>query len=548
VPTSHRLPLLCLILVILVGSGVRLAGLGDAELWTDELNHHFAAQAIASGQGPVLPSGETYQRGLFISRAIAVSQRYFDDPELAARLPSAAMGFLNLVLMGLVAWLIAGPWPAVWATVLMTIYPEAVFQSRTARFYTTQINFGLVALLAGWYATRGNPGGMAPTVRRTVGDWGWMVVAAGALLCAYRIHPTTLPVVLALSIWIAAVAISDLHRGGRTALQHSMALQVLVVGVLGGAILLAAGVAGPTLAGWWRRAQYTASWLGYESGPWQYYYWKLSDTFPWIVSLLPILVIVALRKAPRLTLYLLAWFLVPLLIHSTLLAWKGARQFLLPLPALFIIVGIGTSQTLAFMWQTADRTALAITGRPGWRLAGRAALVLGTLWAIYTLPAFGSFRQIRNRVDDARGWPVTAEILAARPALAGLPWGSVDPLMSLYQWGRVDFGVQSALTDYAVPPAPHHPVPRFPPAGPPAPHDFYTGVPLAITPDAIRGAYGHYGTVIIGVYVDSPTLVSPQLSEILSREAEELCNARCGRLRLYLWRFQPDSSAANVPE
>jgi len=506
-------------------------------MWTDELNHHFTAKSIGAGHGPRLPSGETYSRGLPISRAVAFTQQHVRDPELAVRLPSAVFGVINLVLIGVVAWVLAGPWAAVWATVLMAIYPEAVEQSRAGRFYTYQLNLGLIALAAGWFATRSRGDGATDIARQLTTRWTWMILAGASLFFAYRTQPTTLPVVLALLAWIAILAVGDWRRDGRLALRRSVPVQAMTLAAIVVIVLLLAGYLEPVLTQWWSRARSAATWVGTESTSRKFYLGKLTDRIPWVMSLFPLFALIALRRAPRLTLYLLTWFAVPLLIHSLLLAWKGERYFLLPLPALFIVAGMGASHALGvFVRSTRDVLAerrVPFAATIGYGLAAAAAL-----WAILTLPGFAQTRHFRTESPDSTPWRISSDILQQTPGVAGIPWGSMDPLVSLHFWGRVDFGVQPGLLDYALAPATHHPVPRFPPSGEPIRRDYYTGVPLAVTPAAIREAYEGYGAVIIGLYPDWATFVDRDLATTLASEGTELCQLRCPNgFRLYLWRF-----------
>lgn len=540
---TSRLPLFCVIFAIVIGSWGRLAHLGDRELWTDELNHHFVAKSIAAGEGPKLPSGERYLRGLAISRAIAVTQSRIRDPELAVRLPSAAFGVLNLVLIAIIAWALAGPWAAVWATVLLAIYPEAVGQARTGRFYSYQLNFGLVALAAGWYATRDRVVGATNEARQQTAQWAWMILAALALFLGYRIQPTTLPAAVGFAMWVAGVGLVDLRRGGRAAFRRSVPVQATTLMLMGAAAMLVSGHLGQLFEQWWSRARSTATWVGADSTSRKFYLGKLSERIPWVMSLFPLLALIAWRRAPRLTSYLLTWFVVPLVVHSLILVWKGERYFLLPLPALFIVAGMGASHALG-LFATAARRVMAERGLPMASVISSSLVAAASLWAIVTLPGFALMRHFRSEAPDSTPWRVSGEILQQSPELAGVPWGSMDPLVSLHFWGRADFGIQPGLLDYAVAPATRHPALRFPPATDTLRRDYYAGVPLVTSPAAIRQAYQRYGAVIVGLYPDWSTFVERELAETLAREGQELCQLRCpGGFRLYLWRLVPAARA-----
>lgn len=545
---TRRLPLFCIVLAIVIGGWGRLSHLGDRELWTDELNHYFVARSIAAGEGPKLPSGETYRRGLAISRTVALTQSRVRDPELAARLPSAVFGIVNLILIAVIAWVLAGPWAAVWATILLAIYPEAVGQSRTGRFYTYQLNFGLVAMAAGWYATREVAGRATNEVRQQIAQWGWMALAALALFLGYRVQPTTLPVIVAVTMWVAIIGLLDWRRDGRVAFLRSVPLQATALLMAGATMLLVSGHLSPLLEQWWSRARTTATWVGADSGSRKYYLGKLSERIPWVMTLFPLFALIAWRRAPRLTLYLLTWFVVPLLVHSLVLVWKGERYFLLPLPPLFIVAGMGTAYALG-LFAKAARHFLAERGWPMATAVTSGLVAAVALWGIVTLPGFAQMRHFRSEAPDSTPWRVSGEILRQSPELAGIPWGSMDPLVSLHFWGRADFGIQPGLLDYAVTPAARHATLRFPPAKDSLPHDYYAGVPLVTSPAAIQQAYGQYGAVIVGLYPEWSNFVASDLAQTLAREGRELCQLRCpDGFRLYLWRFArpgPDSATSH---
>jgi hypothetical protein len=536
-PVTHRLPLLLIGLVILIGGWGRLERLGERELWTDELNQYFAARSIAEGAGPRLPSGEAYTRGLAISRAIAVAQRYVVDSELAVRLPSALFGVVNLVLMAIVAWVLAGPWAAFWATALLAFFPEAVDQSRTGRFYTYQLNFGLIALLGGWFATRPPRAEDANSLRPIATGWTWMAVTLAALLLGYRAQPTMLTVALAVATWIALVAADDVRREGRRAFRQSVPVQAVVVGVLAFVVLLATGSIQEQIAGWWSQAQWAATWV--ESKSSRFYLRLLSERVPWVMSILPLFALIALHQRPRVALYLFCWFLIPLALHSFLLTWKGERYFLLPIPALFIIAGLGVSFSLG-VFSRASSAWLAERRVPWPRTINHAIVAAASAWALITLPGFLRTRNLVTDLPDTAPWRVAGEILSQTAGVEDIPWGSMDPLVSLHFWGRVDFGVQPGLLDYALDPVSRATALRFPPAGGAFPRDYYTGVPLTTSPAEIRTAFREYGAVIIGLFPEWRQFVDSTLAATLEQEGRDLCARRCADgLALYLWRFGP---------
>jgi 4-amino-4-deoxy-L-arabinose transferase-like glycosyltransferase len=534
---TRGLALVVTIVIVVFAAWGRLVNLGGTPFWTDELNHHYAAQSMAAGRGPVLPSGEQYTRGIVITQLIAWTQTRVVDAEAAARLPSALFGIVALVLMAVVGWVIGGPWVAVWATALLAIYPEAVYQSRTARFYTFQLSFGLVALFGLWKATCA-PRVHGESLRHLVTQWGWLAVAGLGFATATHAQATTLSVLVATGAWLALAASNAVWRVGKTALRTDATVQLVVAGGVILLILTMLGVTRPLLTGLWEQSQSVASWT--EAGDPRFYLWALAGHLPWIAALLPVMVIAALVRAPVSGLFLVCWFFVPFVLHSFVLPWKAERYFLLPLPALFLLTGLAATWVLGAL-RASMATVLQARGMPPILMSAFTAGMIGAVatWSIAMLPAFTTFRQRFTLAPPPYDWQSAAAVLTAGPGGDSLPIGSVDALMALHFVGRVDFGVQPGLLDFAVPATASQPQPRFAPSAGDVPRDFYTAVPVLPSADAIRTAYARFGAVIVLANPQFPRLMDASLRDVLLRDAEDLCRGNCDGVRPYLWRFAP---------
>jgi len=235
--------------------------------------------------------------------------------------------------------------------------------------------------------------------------------------------------------------------------------------------------------------------------------------------------------------FLLAWFAIPVLLHSLVFTWKSERYILLAVPALLLAAGIAAIAGLGALNRWIRSRLNRLT--PAWA-HGIAAVTVATVAAVAaaTTPAFNISRRIPStRVSN--GWDESNRIIRADPNLAGLPLGSAMPLETLYYWGRLDFVVQKALLEsWTRDPAdredarPYH----LNPVGSP---DLYAGRPTLTTPEAIEQAFSDRGAVLIGIqqkYWDYNN-VEQSLKTTLERDATELCHDRCGTLRLYYWKF-----------
>jgi hypothetical protein len=179
-------------------------------------------------------------------------------------------------------------------------------------------------------------------------------------------------------------------------------------------------------------------------------------------------------------------------------------------------------------------------------LAGASAVTVAALVAILTLPAFNSARRAASDSTSERtSWRRIAALLRERPDAAGLPFGGTDGIQALHYIGKVDFSVQLGARDAARPASLLRSLPPGILSGDTL--DFYVDAPVTTTPEAIRRRFAGHPAVLIAMDSMRVTFnnVSPALLTAVRREGEELCQGRCGSMRLYRWPL--DSTAAASP-
>ncbi len=529
------LPLTLLVIVILTGSYIRLVGLGAQDFDYDELIHYYAAKSIGEGKAPLLPSGLVYSRGIDLTRLVALSIQNIDDPERAARLPSAVFGILNLILFGAIAWMIGGAWSAVWATLLLAVYPEAIFQSRITRFYTYQLCFGLIALGTGWFAFRRAGEGVPKSSREIRSQWMLAALTGVAFLLAARVQITTFSVALGWMVFVTIVACRDFFALRAKSLRRSVPLQiVLLSGIFGALVLtLSPGMLSEII----RQARFNPVWAKSTAGGPLFYYYTLSDSFPSVVSLMPLVFLIVTIKNRWLALYLAAWFVVPLFFHSVLFAWKGDRFVFLAMPALFLAFGIAAQIGCRALYCVLGTELKRIAIEPKWHAVIAGGIVgIVSISAMITTPAFNAARKVPGISVTRDDWRMAGEIIQSIDKNDLIPIGSSIPLNGLFYWGHVDFVVGLDFGETLMQNA--HKTSDI--SAVKSARDDYVGVPIVLTPEAIRTQFGKAGSVIIGI--DSKRWsfgnIDPDLQKILLAEATELCQGRCGELRLYLWSFR----------
>jgi hypothetical protein len=539
--TARWVPGFLIGLIILGGSYIRLAHLGTQDFTNDEINHYYVAQSLDRGEGPLLPSGNVYQRGIDFSRVVRVSLNLVDPPELAVRLPSALFGILGLLLLAAISWRVAGPWAAVWTTLLLAVYPEAVSQSRIGRFYMHQLLFGLIAFYAGWQTLCDAGAREGPDVSAVKRKWLWAAVALLAFLLAARVQITTFSVVAGWGVCVTLAAMGDVAARGWRSVSRSVPAQLLLLGVLALPLVLLTTSGGLSeLAASAGRVPHWARL--YNSGP-RFYYWGLVDILPVAVSLGPVAFLVVALRNPRLAVYLTLWFGVPLTLHSFVLAWKGDRFVLLAMPALFLAVGIAAAKGAGVLYRfVQERLGRSFIRDRYARLGAGLVVAAVSLWVVATTDPVVDARRV-PRADKLLRWAEAKAIVDERPDLAGVPLGGSVPKLAFFYWGQVDFGTSAGALERSGNPPHGSPPDRdamgFWWAEQGAP-EFFTATPILTTPEAIRDRFDDAGSVLIGIELWrlESGHTDPGLRQVLSEQADELCGTRCGNLLLFHWRFE----------
>lgn len=536
---AKRLCVALLALVLIGGCYVRLAGIGEDPFIQDELTQYFAAGSLDLTGRPLLPSGEVYTRGMDVTHLVRLSVKQWGPSKEAIRLPSALLGVLNLLVFGAVLWYLGGGWVAFWGTLLLAIYPEAIAQSRQLRFYTYQLNFGILAMLTGWLAIRRAGSASLPRPRQTLADWGWLLLTVGAFILATRVQITSLAVAAG---WLAAVAVAALIDGrahGRAAWRHSAPLQffagVSVAMVLGLAVRPGLVVA---LA---RKSQEVPYWARLGGTEPLAYYYGLVEAYPLLVSLAPLLFVVFLLRNRPLGVYLALWFAVPVMLHSFVLPWKSERFILLAMPALFTAAAFGITWAVGALFRYLhSAAAVGYVESSRRNLLAGAGVALICISAVVTTPAFNQARKFPTTIDRGPDWSAAVELIHADPRLSGVPFGSSANLDPLYYLGRLDFTVaQSFLesperTDRGIGSFSWMPVGSA---------DYYSGRPILTTPASIQSTFTGRPAVLVSIderYLERD--LHPELTATLGLRAEEICRGRCGTLRLYYWQFQSEQA------
>jgi hypothetical protein len=534
--SGRVLPAVLIVLIVLVGSYVRLVDLDQDTFFGDELDHYYGAMSLLNGQGPELPSGIEYRRGIDFTRLVALSVERVQSPEVGARLPSAVLGCIALVVVALIAWQLVGPWAAVWATFLLAVYPEAIIQSRQVRFYTYQLTFCLVGMFAAWRFLKESAPSGRDTGAYPRAAWLWAALALAGLGLAARVQLTTLSLAAAAGLALLAGTVGDVSWFGRSAIRRSSRLHLFLLGGTGMAImvLVKPGLI-PRLVS---LASFVPSWAGGSPGDPRAYYWALAEQFPLVVGLAPVaLLTVALRRSWALALYLAFWFGVPFALHSFIFPWKGERYILAAVPALFLMTGVLAADGFGYI-----RTGLteALRSSERWRIRSgqitvAALAFVAVLIGVLTPAVFTALRIPSNPKDF--DWHGARNAWESEGSDEQVVVGSSVGLPALYYWERLDFVVGSDFVQvterYNRSLGIEKPLAIL--------NDFYSGRPVLTHPDVIRDAFPNEKIVIV---VDENRWrfgnIDKRLMEALEQDGVELCKGACKGLRVYSWPVERD--------
>jgi len=127
-----------LAIALAAGAWLRLRGLGEPGLWTDELVSWWAASAPSLGEVLSRASGCMATPPLsFVAEHVSIGM--FGGSEWAMRLPSALAGLAAIVLVFVAGWRMFGPAAGAFSALFLAIHPYHLWFSTDARPYALSI-------------------------------------------------------------------------------------------------------------------------------------------------------------------------------------------------------------------------------------------------------------------------------------------------------------------------------------------------------------------------------------------------------------------------
>jgi hypothetical protein len=316
-------------LAALLAAGIRFYHLTNASFWIDELNTvHVCGDLAGTHRTKVLGYVPTAV-GLVLAGAdlsaidheTSNTWREMGINEWSARWPSALIGVLSVPILALASRRILGDRASAMFAFLMAVAPWHIYWSQAARFYTLQFLFYSLALI--WYFRATNEGSA------------WRMVGALAMVFLALISQPTALIIGAVfaADWIIALLRKEPVRLGKS-------------GWIGALVML--GLFGVVLLGDMRSAP--SDWTQFADQHRQSPARMILGTAYLVGPPVALLALLTgswlLRQRPRLSIYLFAGALLPLLVFAIVSTYSyvGLRYTFISLYCWLALTAIGVEQ------------------------------------------------------------------------------------------------------------------------------------------------------------------------------------------------------------
>lgn len=317
--------------LLILASIVRLVGIGDAPLRTDEVWHLLAGRSwvdhgtLAMGEG-------AYTRARFYSMATGEFFHLFGPTPGAGRALAAVGGITLVVVVALWVRKIGGVIAGWTSGILMCVGYTGVTLSQFARFYTWHA-LGVFVLAVAVYTIVTQHTRMGACKLAL-----WSVVALVALLTSLHLQHITMLMVLALALW------AGLHflLSGRLdfIFQSRFWLAAVALAVLLGMVVM--WHEQHRIEGLWHELRGAAAWSEEHRDDFYYYVTVLGHWLNWLFYLLPVAIIIAWRRFRDPVLFCATILAVCLILHS-IAGMKAIRYVYYLFPFIFAVWGFAVA-------------------------------------------------------------------------------------------------------------------------------------------------------------------------------------------------------------
>ena len=537
---------LCLILIC--AGFLRFYNLGGSSFWVDELNHVFAGISLSKGEAPVFPSGVPNERAYLYSKFVGWSFSLFRVNEASARVPSAVLGLLSVLL---VFW-IGKRWfderiGLVAAFLLAFAHPE-IGWSRTCRMYTLfQFLFlsGVYLFYKGFESqpvcSEDENGSFLSKIKYFFRKRGvqflWILLSTVVFLIALQVHQLAGLFAATLFIYFFGGTIVIFLRDGLKpglASKYFIAFSIMLITIFVGLVFF-------HLGDFIRYAlDFHPNWAKYgRAEDSHFYFWFLAsgDKFP-IAAFFFIGVLQSFVRLEKRTMFISLVFIVPLFFHSFVFSYKANNYIFNVLPFYFLVaaysmvnlydmemvnVDIFNSKLGRFKrFMSPSRTRIFVTV---------ALLIWIPLTVWFRIAVKTPFVQPgeNNGAVTSNDWRDASRFIRSRQQNGDIV-ASTLPLTTLYYLGKVDYNLNLAHLDESLE--------WTTPATNGRHNEFYTGVPSVETVKELENLMKSKssGWIMADVYrFDRPQYVSEELAMYIKTHLQEVWTDKNHTMVVYFW-------------
>jgi len=410
----------------------------DSSAHYDEFFHVLAAGSwIEQGTLQLMPSGQPYERGWFFTYLVGLSYELFGQSIWAARLPSllAGVGLVTAVF----GWLycVAGRMPAWLGGMALAFLPIAIDLSAMARFYSLQALAMWIVGVAVYMLFRPQISARSSIL--------WALAILIAAPVALHLQQTSLIGFLAFGTWAALALLRDWLAAEEPSLRRRQGL-LLLSGVTGAILVLAALLATGQLAEMWHGYRAVTDWAASQQNQPSYYHQHFLTWYRAFWYLLPAATVLALARYGRPAFWCAVTFAVCFLLHS-FAGMKAPRYIFYALPHFVALWGLALGATVPLFHQYLTRIFAGIPSP--YRMprieSAIIPLVLAALFGfwLYNTPATHLSARLLAPGDTNSSPFTNAQWADVRPELktkardAGV-LVTTSPVKSQYYFGRVD--------------------------------------------------------------------------------------------------------------
>ena len=136
----NRVPQILLVVIVLLGGFLRIYGLGDQSLWTDELGSwHFSNFGTISEVIKYTAKNDTYPPGYYMFLSLII--KHIGDTEWILRFPSALAGILSIIAIFFLGKRLYTVTEGLISAALMAVLYIPIYVSQDARAYSFLLLF-----------------------------------------------------------------------------------------------------------------------------------------------------------------------------------------------------------------------------------------------------------------------------------------------------------------------------------------------------------------------------------------------------------------------